>query len=123
HEMERRQAGAVNASDADPIRLRGAQGFVPVTAPAGGGPHGETYNTHAALVAGEIAAALGAEKLIHLTDVQGIKDGDGRFVSTLSRKEAEHLVQAGIIDGGMLPKVESALRALEGGTAKAHIID
>ena len=115
--------GAVEHVNAEPIRLLEDQGFVPVIAPVGVGEHGETYNINADLVAGEIAASLGAEKLIHLTDVQGIKDGDGRFVSTLSRKEAEHLVQAGVIDGGMLPKVESALRALEGGTAKAHIID
>ena len=58
-----------------------------------------------------------------ITDVPGIQGTDGRLVSTLGRKEAERLVQDGVIDGGMLPKVESALRALEGGTAKAHIID
>jgi len=94
-----------------------------VIAPVGVGSEGETYNINADLVAGEVAAALGAEKLIHLTDVQGILDSAGKLVSTLSRKEAERLVTAGVIDGGMLPKVESALRALEGGTAKAHIID
>jgi len=98
-------------------------GCVPVIAPVGVGAAGETYNINADLVAGEIAAALGAEKLIHLTDVQGIRDGDGRLVSTLTRKDAERLMREGVIDGGMLPKVESALRALEGGTAKAHIID
>ena len=70
-----------------------------------------------------MAAALRAEKLIHLTDVQGIKGPDGALVSTLARKDAERLMKAGVIDGGMLPKVESSLRALEGGTAKAHIID
>ncbi len=70
-----------------------------------------------------MAAALGAEKLIHLTDVPGIQDAAGRLVSTLSRKEAERLMQEGVIEGGMLPKVESSLRALAGGTAKAHIID
>ena len=99
------------------------RGFIPVIAPVGVGARGETYNINADLVAGEIAAALGAEKLIHLTDVQGIKGTDGRLISTLSRKEAERLVQAGVIDGGMLPKVESSLRALKGGSAKAHIID
>jgi acetylglutamate kinase len=93
-----------------------------VIAPVGVGRHGETYNINADIVAGEVAAALGAEKLIHLTDVQGILD-NGRFLSTLSRAEAERLMAAGVIDGGMLPKVESSLRALKGGTAKAHIID
>src|SRR5437879_5992312 len=71
----------------------------------------------------EAAETLAAEKLIHLTDVQGILDGEQRLISTLSRKEAERLMSAGVIAGGMLPKVESSLRALEGGTSKAHIID
>jgi acetylglutamate kinase len=115
--------GAVEHVNPEPIRLLEERGFIPVIAPVGVGARGETYNINADLVAGEIAAALGAEKLIHLTDVQGIKGTDGRLISTLSRKEAERLVQAAVIDGGMLPKVESALRALEGGTAKAHIID
>jgi acetylglutamate kinase len=115
--------GEVDRVNTEPIRLLEDKGFVPVIAPVGVGARAETYNINADLVAGEVAAALGAEKLIHLTDVQGIKGTDGRFISTLSRKEAERLMQAGVIDGGMLPKVESSLRALEGGTAKAHIID
>jgi acetylglutamate kinase len=115
--------GAVEHVNTEPIRLLEDQGFVPVIAPVGVGAKGETLNINADLVAGEVAAALGAEKLIHLTDVQGIKDKDGKLVSTLARKDAERLMKAGVIDGGMLPKVESALRALQGGTAKAHIID
>jgi acetylglutamate kinase len=115
--------GEVETVNVEPIRLLEERGFVPVIAPVGVGAHGETYNINADLVAGEVAAALGAEKLIHLTDVQGIKDTDGRLISTLSRKEAERLMQTGVIEGGMLPKVESSLRALEGGTAKAHIVD
>ncbi len=115
--------GEVEAVNPEPIRLLEENGFIPVIAPVGVGSGGETYNINADLVAGEVAAALGAEKLIHLTDVQGIEDGAQHLVSTLSRKEAERLMQAGVIDGGMLPKVESSLRGLEGGTAKAHIID
>ena len=69
-------------------------------------------------MAGEVAAALGAEKLIHLTDVQGINGEDGRLVSTLTKRDAERLIKAGVIDGGMLPKVESSLRALAGGRAR-----
>jgi acetylglutamate kinase len=115
--------GAVEAVDPAPIRLLEEHGYVPVIAPVGVGGAGETFNINADLVAGEVAAALGAEKLIHLTDVQGIADAAGRLISTLPRKEAERLMHAAVIDGGMLPKVESALRALEGGTAKAHIID
>jgi acetylglutamate kinase len=115
--------GEVEQVSTEPIELLEERGFVPVIAPVGVGARGETYNINADLVAGEVAAALSAEKLIHLTDVQGIKGTDGRLVSTLSGKEAQRLMQAGVIDGGMLPKVESSLRALEGGTAKAHIID
>jgi acetylglutamate kinase len=115
--------GEVTGVNAAPIRLLEDNGYIPVIAPVGIGAGGETYNINADIVAGEVAAAVGAEKLIHLTDVQGIKGVDGRLVSTLYRKDAERLMQEGVIDGGMLPKVESSLRALEGGTAKAHIID
>jgi len=115
--------GEVEAIDPEPIRLLEEQGFIPVIAPVGVGPAGESFNINADLVAGDVAASLLAEKLIHLTDVQGINGEDGRHVSTLTRREAERLVKAKVIDGGMLPKVESALRALEGGAQKAHIID
>jgi acetylglutamate kinase len=115
--------GEVEAVNPQSLRLLEEGGFVPVIAPVGAGAKGETYNINADLVAGDLAAALGAEKLIHLTDVQGIVGSDGQLVSTLPRTDAERLVKAGTIEGGMLPKVESALRALEGGTVKAHIID
>jgi acetylglutamate kinase len=115
--------GEVDAVNPEPIRLLEDHGFVPVIAPVGVGRDGETYNINADIVAGEVAAALGAAKLIHLTDVQGILDDGKRLLSTLARAEAERLMSAGVIDGGMIPKVESALRALKGGTAKAHIID
>jgi acetylglutamate kinase len=115
--------GEVERVNPEPIRLLEEHGFIPVIAPVAVGADGSSYNINADLVAGEIAAALGAEKLMHLTDVEGIKDGDGRLVSHLSRTDAERLIAAGVIDGGMLPKVESSLRALKGGTAKAHIID
>jgi acetylglutamate kinase len=115
--------GEVEAVNPRAIRLLEENGFIPVIAPVAGGSQGETYNINADLVAGAMAAALGAEKLIHLTDVEGIKGKDGRLLPTLTKRDAEELVKRGTIEGGMLPKVESALRALEGGTAKAHIID
>lgn len=115
--------GEVEAVNPRAIRLLEENGFIPVIAPVAGGSRGETYNINADLVAGAMAAALGAEKLIHLTDVEGIKGKDGRLLPTLTKRDAEELVKRGTIEGGMLPKVESALRALEGGTAKAHIID
>jgi acetylglutamate kinase len=115
--------GEVEHVNPEPIKLLEEHGFIPVIAPVGVGLDGETYNINADLVAGEVAAALGAEKLIHLTDVQGILGDNGSLITTLARKEAERLMQESVIDGGMLPKVESSLRALRGGTAKAHIID
>jgi acetylglutamate kinase len=115
--------GEVEHVNPEPIRLLEEHGFIPVIAPVGVGASGETYNINADLVAGEVAAALGAEKLIHLTDVQGILGDNGSLITTLSPKEAERLMDESVIDGGMLPKVESSLRALRGGTAKAHIID
>jgi len=115
--------GEVEHVNPEAIRLLEDHGFIPVIAPVGVGAAGETYNINADLVAGEVAAALGAEKLIHLTDVQGILGDNGSLITTLSPKEAERLMDESVIDGGMLPKVESSLRALRGGTAKAHIID
>jgi acetylglutamate kinase len=115
--------GEVESVKPEIIRLLEDHGFVPVIAPVGVGAGGETYNINPDLVAGDVAAALGAEKLIHLTDVQGILGDDGHRLSTLNRKEAERLMDDKVIDGGMLPKVESSVRALRGGTAKAHIID
>ncbi len=115
--------GEVQAINPQVIRLLEEQGMIPVIAPVGVGAAGETYNINADLVAGEVAAGLKAEKLIHLTDVQGILDEKRTLVSTLTREAAARLIKANVIDGGMLPKVESSLRALEGGAAKAHIID
>ena len=115
--------GEVETVNADVIRLFEDNGLIPVIAPVGVGARGESYNVNADLVAGEVAAALRAEKLIHLTDVQGINGEDGRLISRLTKRDAERLIKTNVIDGGMLPKVESALRALEGGAAKAHIID
>jgi acetylglutamate kinase len=115
--------GEVEAINPEPIHLLTERGFIPVIAPVGAGADGESYNINADLVAGEIAAALKAEKLIHLTDVEGIKGPGGDLISTLAQADAKRLVASGVIEGGMRPKVESALRALAGGTAKAHILD
>jgi acetylglutamate kinase len=115
--------GEVEQVNPEPIHLLALNGFIPVIAPVGVGAGGETYNINGDLVAGEVAAALRAEKLIHLTDVEGIRGRSGELLSTLSHDEAKRLVARDVIEGGMLPKVESALCALAGGTAKAHILD
>ena len=85
--------------------------------------HGETYNINADLVAGAVAGALGAAKLILLTDVPGVLDREGRLVSSLTRRQALALMEEGIAVGGMIPKIKCCLEALEEGVAKAHILD
>ena len=97
--------------------------FIPVIAPVGAGDQGETYNINADLVAGQIAEALGAEKLLLLTDVEGVKDKNGRLLSTLKINQAHKLIQDGVVAEGMIPKVECCIEALKGGVGKTHIID
>jgi acetylglutamate kinase len=97
--------------------------FIPVIAPVGVGEQGETYNINADLVAGSVAGALRAEKLILLTDQPGILDKDRNLIPSLNKKKAESMVKAGTVSGGMLPKTKSCFDALEAGCAKVHIID
>lgn len=97
--------------------------FIPVIAPIGVDRQGQSHNINADLVAGAVAGALKAEKLLVLTDVKGIRDADHRHVSTVSRKEAERMVKTGTISEGMLPKVRACLNGIEAGVHKTHIID
>lgn len=101
-------------------------GFIPVIAPTGVGAQGETYNINADSVAGEVAGALKAEKLIVLTDVRGIYSDyrdENSFISTLTFEKAQELIIRGKIDGGMIPKVRACITALSGGAKKTHIVD
>ncbi len=97
--------------------------FIPVIAPIGIDSKGKPHNINADLVAGAMARALQAEKLLMLTDVKGICDDGKRHVSTLSGKDVERMVRKGTIREGMLPKVRACLMGLEAGVHKAHIID
>ena len=97
--------------------------FIPVIAPVGVGAKGETYNINADLVAGEVAEALHAEKLMLMTDVEGVKDKKGELMSTLKVKQARKMTQEGVVAAGMIPKVECCIEALKGGVGKTHIID
>ncbi|MBM4145557.1 MAG: acetylglutamate kinase [Nitrospira sp.] len=99
------------------------EGFVPVISPVGVGPKGETLNINADYVAASVASALQAEKLILLTDVPGIIDKKDRIISTLKKQQIKKLVDDGTISGGMLPKVQACIKAIEGGVSKTHIID
>ena len=97
--------------------------FIPVIAPVGVGQEGETYNINADLVAGEVAEALHAEKLIMMTDVEGVKDKRGTLLSTLKENQARKMIQDGVVGSGMIPKVECCVNALKGGVGKTHIVD
>lgn len=102
------------------------RGYVPVVAPIGVGENGESYNINADYVAAEMAGALQAEKLLLLTDVEGIYknfNDKSSFISTLHMEEAKAYIREGIIAGGMIPKVEACLKSLSMGTGKTHIID
>ncbi len=103
-----------------------AQGFIPVIAPTGIGEDGKTYNINADYVAGELAAALKADKLVLLTDVEGIfadYEDQNSLISSLKVEEVPDLIAKKVIAGGMIPKVECCVNALKGGVAKTHIID
>jgi acetylglutamate kinase len=97
--------------------------FIPVIAPVGVDTDGNTYNINADSVAGAIASALKAEKLVLMTDVPGITDEKGELVSSLDRKTLDQMVSTGVVHGGMIPKVHAAVSALEGGVSKTHIVD
>jgi acetylglutamate kinase len=115
--------GKVKAINPHIIQVLDNSGYIPIIAPIGVGEEGEPYNINADLVAGEVAAALKAEKLIMLTDVEGIMDEHKQLISSLKRADISKLIEQGVISEGMLPKVEACLTALDGGVRKAHIID
>jgi len=116
-------AGEVEKIDPEIVTLIDRGNFIPVIAPVGCGPNGETFNINADLVAGEVAAALKAEKLILLTDVEGVKNAEGALIPHLKVQEIDRLIQDGTITGGMIPKINCCLRALEKGVHKTYIID
>jgi acetylglutamate kinase len=97
--------------------------FLPVIAPVGVGANGESYNINADLVAGRVAGALKAEKLMLLTDVAGVKDKAGELISSIPLDGVPGLIDDGTISGGMIPKVECCVDALKDGAKKAHIVD
>jgi acetylglutamate kinase len=115
--------GEVKAIHPGVIEALEKENFIPVIAPVGVGEEGETYNINADLVAGKVAAALKAEKLILLTDVEGVMGEKKRLIPTLDVKQAKRLIVQKIISSGMIPKVNCCLNALEEGVAKTHIID
>lgn len=115
--------GEVECVDPEILHSLQKDGFIPVISPIGGGRMGEAFNINADYVASAMATALGAEKLILLTDVPGIKDKDGNVISSLPQGDLPRLMEDGTITGGMLPKVQACKQALDGGVRKTHIID
>ena len=115
--------GEVTKVNRDVVDLLTGGGAIPVIAPIGTGKDNATYNINADLVAGKVAEALDAEKLMLLTDVAGLQDADGSVLTGLSAAEVDALIADGTISGGMLPKIGCALSAVNNGVNTAHIID
>ena len=97
--------------------------MIPVIAPLGSGDHGETFNINGDTVAGSIASALNADRLLLLTDVSGVKNENGEVLTELTPKQIKQLTEDGVIQGGMIPKTQTALDAIEGGVAAVVILD
>lgn len=115
--------GEVSSIDADVIHMLTTGDFIPVIAPIGVGKGGTSYNINADLVAGKVAEALNAEKLILLTNISGLQDKQGNVLTGLSTQQVDDLIDDGTIYGGMLPKIGCALSAVKQGVQSAHIID
>jgi acetylglutamate kinase len=117
------RVGKVMAVDPAPIAAVADAGFIPVIAPIGVDDDGVTHNVNADEAAGAVARALGAEKLILLTDVEGVLDARGGLISQLSVTEARKHIAEGTIQGGMIPKIQCCIEAIEDDVATTHIID
>ena len=117
------RVGRVLAVKPDVLQRLVAGGFIPVVAPVAVDKEGRSLNVNADTVAGEVAKALGARKLVLMTDIEGVRGPDGEVYSSLRASEVPALEESAIISGGMIPKVRCAVDALAGGVRKAHIID
>ncbi|MFT8889362.1 acetylglutamate kinase [Ethanoligenens sp.] len=120
------QVGQVSNVDVTPINDALGNGYIPVVATMGAGQDGKVYNINADTAAARIAAALGAEKLILLTDIRGLlrnKDDDSTLIPVVNVSEVPNLIRQGIISGGMIPKIDCCVEAVRRGVNRAHIID
>jgi acetylglutamate kinase len=117
------RVGSVKAVRPSVLQALVAAGIIPVIAPLGADAAGQSLNINADTVAGAIAAALSAEKLVLMTDTKGVCDAEGKLIHSLTEDESARLRRDGVISGGMIPKVECALEALAGGVQKCHILD
>ena len=117
------RVGRVTEVNPEVLVTLDVQDFIPVIAPVGVGEDGQSYNINADLVAGAIASRLQAEKLVLLTDVEGVQDEAGRLVPSMTCQEADAQIKAGVVAGGMIPKINCCQEAVTAGVKKAHIID
>ena len=117
------RVGRIESVDPSLVENLISHGFIPVIAPIALDADGRTLNVNADTAAGRVAAALGAAKLMLMTDVEGVKDTSGQLVRSLGQAQASRLISEGVIVGGMIPKVECALDAVARGVEKAHIVD
>lgn len=115
--------GKVDSIKNQEIKRKIAKGYIPVISPLGFNKQGACLNINADLVAGKIASSLKSEKLILLTDVEGIKNKKGTLISKMNKKRALSAVSRGVVDGGMRPKLESCIEAISSGVKSCHIID
>ena len=115
--------GEVTRINSDIIDKLTQQGFIPIIAPVGGGADGETFNINADLVASRIAVALKAGRLVLLTDVDGVLDAGGELISSIDAGQITEMIANQRISGGMIPKIEYGLKALENGVEKVQIIN
>jgi acetylglutamate kinase len=115
--------GEITSIDPSLIAFLDKGDFIPVIAPIGVGPQGETYNINADVVAGKIAEVLGAEKLVMMTNTPGVLDQTGNLLTGITPKEIDAMVADGTLSGGMLPKIGSAVDAARSGVKSVHIID
>jgi acetylglutamate kinase len=122
-EIDIGQVGEVVSIDPNIVNLLSKQNFIPVIAPLGVGENGEAYNINADLVAGKLAVTLQAEKLLLLTNTSGVLDKEGQVLTGLNTAKVQALIADGTISGGMLPKVDCALDAVQNGVKTSHIID
>jgi acetylglutamate kinase len=123
HDVDPGRVGEVRHINPDVVEQLMRSGFIPVVAPVGVDEFGRSLNINADTVAGKIAEALKAEKLILLTDVEGVRTKDGAFLRSMTSADAESMIDGGVITGGMIPKVRCGLDALAGGVKKVHMID
>ena len=117
------QVGEVDTIDPAVVKMLDDDDFIPVIAPIGVGKDGTSYNINADLVASKLASVLGAEKLLLLTNTQGVLDPEGNLLTGITARETDRLIKQGIIHGGMLPKVKCALDAVKSGVKTSQIID